>query len=135
MAKRCVMTASRSFFPLTGFFILLLAAVALFLFLVSPTPTPSIWMPPNEHAVEKHGADAGAALQWIQGLSREKKEFCKYECPDGRTRYACGMKGGNWAVVVYEGVRLITSFITDDQAYIKGSITDPCSNGWNYSHP
>ena len=82
----------------------------------------------TEHALAH--PDAREAYEWTQ----HHGAFCRYECPDGRTRFVCPMAGNRWAVVVL-GVtqRLITAFKTD-QDYARG-IIDQCRNPWRMAHP
>jgi len=84
----------------------------------------------NQHAVQKHSIDAQAALNHVAWNSA----FCKWECPDGRTRWACSMGGGKWAIVVKEGNVLITAFTSTSQDYVKG-ITAGCKNRYRPMHP
>lgn len=88
----------------------------------------------NDHAIQKHGQQAVNAWQYIDSLAI--KDFCKWECPDQRTRYVCNIKGSNdWAVAVLEDGHLITSFVTN-QEYAKGVIDSAgCGNPWRLSHP
>jgi hypothetical protein len=82
----------------------------------------------TEHALEH--ADARAAWEWVGNHGA----YCRYDCPDGRTRFVCGMPDGRWAVVVL-GVtqKLITAF-TSDQDYAR-DIIDGCRNPWRFVHP
>lgn len=82
----------------------------------------------TEHALAH--ADAREAYGWVE----QHGQYCKFDCPDGRTRFVCGMSNNRWAVVVV-GVagRLVTAF-TADQAYARG-IIDECRNPWRMSHP
>jgi hypothetical protein len=88
-------------------------------------------LPPlSAHALE-HGEDAQAAWNWVRRHGRT----CRWDCPDGRTRYVCGMPKNIWAIVVVEGGDLVTAF-TGDQDYAKGA-TEGCRNGYWYgaAHP
>lgn len=86
-------------------------------------------LPPlTDHALEHQ--DAQQAWNWVQHNGR----FCRWQCPDGRTRFACNMRGSDrWAMVVLEGDALITAFITN-QGYAVESIAG-CTNPWRLSHP
>ena len=53
----------------------------------------------NNHAFEKHGTDATKAQVHIA----TNGDNCRYNCPDGRIRYACQMDDGAWALMVTEG--------------------------------
>jgi len=111
--------------------LVMLFAVLMLVLLVSlpgvTVPLPKL-PPLTEHAL-KHD-DAAIARDWVNRHGR----FCRYTCPDGRTRYACGMPGNQWAIVVLDAAGdLITAF-TADQDYAKG-ITDTCHNPWRMAHP
>jgi hypothetical protein len=84
----------------------------------------------KNHSDAKHGDDARAARLWIAGHGRH----CKWECPDGRTRYACRMDDGKWALMVLEGMVEVTAFVTGSQDYVQAFIAG-CENPWHYSHP
>jgi hypothetical protein len=88
----------------------------------------------NDHAREKHGQEANKAWNYINSLP--VRDYCKWTCPDQRTRYVCNVRGSNdWAVAVLEGGVLITSFIAN-QEYARGVIdTLGCKNPWRMSHP
>ena len=62
----------------------------------------------NNHAWEKHGTDATTAEAWIY----QNGNNCRYDCPDGRIRYACEMDNGKWALMVTEDGQMITAFFT-----------------------
>jgi len=85
----------------------------------------------GSHAVEKHWDQAVEARQWI---SKHGGPFNRYDCPDGRTRVIVPMNGNRWAVMVVESGIEVTSFITEDQGYVKGMI-DPCKQWMNFAHP
>jgi hypothetical protein len=91
----------------------------------------------NDHAVNKHGA---AALTAWEHISRSaKSNFCKWKCPDGRTRYLCWIRGvDEWAfAAVNEDGSLATSFLTT-QKYARKIIKDAgCTNPFHYgnAHP
>lgn len=112
----------------------LLLALAYFAILMlqtadSPASLDIFWEP-RPHADQRHGADAETARQVVQ----EKGEYCRWDCPDGRTRYVCPADKHQFAVVVLEGLTEITAFITGDQAYVQNIIA-PCKNPWRLSHP
>jgi len=87
----------------------------------------------NHHAVERHGAQAGQAWQYINGL--DHAEHCRWSCSDGRDRYACAMGDGQWAIAVVEAGQLVTSFVAG-QDYAKSIVDRPgCTNPYHYSHP
>jgi len=92
-------------------------------------PPEEVMLPElTEHAALH--ADAQASLDGV----RHHGAYCRYDCPDGRTRFVCGMADGRWAVVVLGGTqRLITAF-TADQDYARG-IIDGCRNPWRFVHP
>lgn len=125
------MIATRNSFNFGFLFVAgVLALMLLALLTQVPVRQPVQPWSPNRHAEERHGlAEAEEARQWVQSNG----QFCRWQCPDGRDRFACGMPGGRWAVVVLEGTAEVTAFITDDHGYIR-SIIDPCSNPWRYSH-
>jgi hypothetical protein len=88
----------------------------------------------DDHADVKHGSDAQAARDWI---ASNGGPGCKWECPDGRTRYVCRTDTGRWAIVVINTVTRVevTAFMTDSQDYIQGCIAGG-DNPWHYgSHP
>lgn len=111
--------------------LLFLGLVLLGLWMAIPQGMPtdrSVSLPDlTPHALEHE--DAREAWTWVRwhGL------FCKWSCPDGRTRFVCGMRNGRWAIVIKEGQRLVTAY-TADQSYAIGLI-DGCSNPWQFSHP
>lgn len=86
-------------------------------------------LPPlTDHALEHE--DARQAWTGVQHNGR----FCRWQCPDGRTRFACSMRGtSRWAMVVLEGDRLVTAFTTN-HTYAVESISG-CRNPWRFSHP
>lgn len=88
----------------------------------------------NDHAVERHGQKATSAWEYVLSLGPANL-FCRYQCPDGRTRYICPMESGHWTMVVLEDGYLITSFVVN-QSYAKGEI-DKCKNRYHYrnAHP
>jgi hypothetical protein len=62
---------------------------------------------------------------------------CKWDCSDGRTRYACfHSKVQGWAFAVVEAGVTITAFFTD-QDYAVGHTRDfpGCSNPFHGAHP
>ena len=62
-------------------------------------------------------------------------KFCKYECPDGRTRYICGTPDGGWAIAVVDKLVTITAYMTN-QKYARKLIDESgCSNPYRYNHP
>jgi len=131
------MTADLDYSGMSQFLLAMLLAglVGLvFIGLIGPALTPRT--SPNidlGHADRKHGQDAQIARDWVQ----RHGEYCRWECPDGRTRYVCPMKGeysGHWAIVVMEGVVEITAFLTDSQEYVR-RVIEPCHNPWRLSHP
>jgi hypothetical protein len=83
----------------------------------------------HSHSDIKHGQDAHAARAWIAGHG----DNCKWDCPDGRTRYACRMSGNRWALGVYENGAEVTAFITDSQGYVQ-AFTAGCKNPMRYEH-
>lgn len=86
-------------------------------------PLPTL----SAHALRHE--DAALAWEWVQGHG----QFCRWECPDGRTRWACGMPGDRWAIVVVESERLITAFTTNHDYAL--SVIEGCYNPWRYAHP
>jgi len=112
-----------------------LAAVVLFGSLIGHVPgravmpAEQVFLPElTEHAALH--ADAQASLDWVHNHGA----YCRYDCPDARTRFVCGMPNGRWAVVVLSATeKLITAFTTD-QEYARG-IIDGCNNPWRYVHP
>jgi hypothetical protein len=90
---------------------------------------PPVELPPlTAHALEH----PDSRLAWDH--VRRNGAYCRYDCPDGRTRYVCGMPDHSWAVVVLSAAdRLITAFTTD-QEYARG-IIDGCQNPWRFVHP
>jgi hypothetical protein len=118
------MNAPQSTPRVLGALLVLLAVLAL----AASMTLPAL----NHHAVENHGSDASTARQHVQSLG-DKARYCRWECPDGRTRYACGMPGGKWAVLIMAGDAIITAFTTNDRDYVLGMI-DPCTNHWRYTH-
>lgn len=92
-------------------------------------PPEQVFLPElTEHALVH--ADSKVAHEWVG----HHGAYCRYDCPDARTRYVCGMPDGRWAVVVLSATeKLITAFTTD-QDYARG-IIDGCSNPWRYVHP
>lgn len=94
-------------------------------------PLPAL----NDHAVNKHGAAAVTAWEHINRSA--KSDFCKWKCPDGRTRYLCWIRSLNeWAfAAINEDGSLATSFLTT-QRYARKIIDEAgCKNPWHYSHP
>lgn len=94
-------------------------------------------LPPlNGHARQRHQENAERAYQYVQALTPEQADHCKWSCTDGRDRYVCGMPGGEWAIVVLDGANLVTAFVTD-QDYAKKIIDDwgDSCNHWHYAHP
>ena len=83
------------------------------------------------HAAQRHGNDAAIAREWI---STHAEAYHRWDCPDGRTRVVVPYDGHRWAVMVVLGSVEITSFLTDDQAYVTRMI-DPCKPGVGYAHP
>jgi len=109
-----------------------LAALAVGRMLPTGMPaTPQLVQPLPEltaHALEHE--DSRVARDWVQRHGR----FCRWECPDGRTRFACPMaEAGRFAVVVLGRSGLITAFTTN-QDYALGAI-EGCRNPWRYAHP
>lgn len=124
----------------SGFGCILLVAIlgaVLFGFLslmgssLTSAPLPAL----NDHARDKHGAAAITAWEYIN--SSPKSNFCKWTCPDGRTRYLCWIsKLNEWAfAAVNTDGTLATSFLTT-QRYAKKIIDEAgCTNPWRLSHP
>ena len=92
-------------------------------------PPEGVMLPElTEHALEH--ADARAAWEWVGNNGA----YCRYDCPDGRTRYVCGMPNGRWAVVVLGATQKLITAFTADQDYARG-IIDGCRNPWRFVHP
>ena len=85
----------------------------------------------GKHAVEKHGNDAVLVRQWV---ANNAQPWHRWDCPDGRTRVVVPYDGHRWAVMVVLGSVEITSFLTDDQAYVTRML-DPCKPSVGYAHP
>ena len=121
------------------FLLLLLGVSAVLGLLLLASATPTVTLPQGPPAVVEElppltahalrHEDAQEAFDWVSKHGR----YCRYQCPDGRTRYVCGMSDHRWAVVVVEAARLVTAFTTD-QDYAKG-IVDTCHNPWRMAHP
>lgn len=75
---------------------------------------------PHCHAALKHGVKAIIAMQAVAAFGGPG-----HDCPDGRTRWGLHLGPQTWAVVVREGERLITAFLTDDGSYVQRML-DPC---------
>ena len=99
--------------------------LALLLAVVAVVALPAL----TEHAL-RH-ADARDAWDWVA----RNGDYCKYNCPDGRTRWVCGMagRGQRWAIVVIQAERLITAFVAD-QDYAR-TVIDGCYAEWRFLHP
>lgn len=81
----------------------------------------------STHAIERHGQQAITAHEAIQtGGTR-------HDCNDGRTRLVAKV-GKMWAVEVWDGDTLITSFLTPSQSYIN-SLLEDCGDGHLWAHP
>ena len=90
---------------------------------------PPVELPPlTEHAL-RH-ADAKAAWNHV----RQHGTYCRYDCPDGRTRYVCGMPDHAWAIVVISARNTLITAFTSDQEYAR-DIIDACRNPWRFVHP
>lgn len=83
------------------------------------------------HANQRHGDDAVVVRQWV---STHAEPYHRWDCPDGRTRIVVPYDGHRWAVMVVLGEVEITSFLTDDQAYVTRML-DPCKPGVPFAHP
>ena len=95
-------------------------------------PQPSKALDTSLPALTAHAlrhADAKEAWDHVQRHGR----FCKWSCPDGRTRYVCRMPGNRWAIVVLAARELVTAF-TGDHDYAR-DVIDGCSNPWRMAHP
>jgi len=118
--------------------VLMMAAVLVGLMMLSSLPRVPAGMPTSTAvdlpALGAHAllhSDAKMAWDWV----RQKGVFCKWDCRDGRDRYVCPMRGGRFAVVVADAVRVVTAFTTN-QSYAKDVTDDPrCSNPWRLKHP
>jgi hypothetical protein len=95
-------------------------------------------LPPlNGHAVDRH---AGQAVRAWKHVKNNGGPGDRWDCPDGRIRWVCGLTDkegkakGLFAVVVIAATGgLITAFICN-QSYAK-SITDQGKNPWKLNHP
>lgn len=77
---------------------------------------------------------ADSAEVW-EYLNSANTRGCKWDCPDGRTRYFCKMPGGKWAFAVVEGAATVTAFFTS-QEYGVGATRDAgCKNGMHPAGP
>ena len=80
---------------------------------------------PGSHAGAKHGTEALQAIRTVNG-----SRFCRWDCNDGRQRYVCRGAENMFAIVVMEGARVVTAFMST-QMYATGITTDPgCKNPW-----
>ena len=110
-----------------------LFAVAFVLILVLATGYGLVLCADNltkNHADIKHGQDALAVRAWIAGHG----DYCRWECPDGRTRFVCDMGRGKWAIQVLEDDIEVTAFICSSQGCAL-SIIEGCTNPWHMAHP
>jgi len=126
-------TRASNFIPVAMIGFLFLVVLTFGLNQLSPLELPSPSIPkwkPLPHAEERHGADANIAREIVQQRGR----FCKFNCTDGFERYVCKGPGGSWAVVVMQGLKEITAFMTTDGKYTSG-IIDSCKPEWNVAHP
>jgi len=81
----------------------------------------------SDHAIERHGQQAITAHQAVQSGGQ------RHDCNDGRTRFVAKV-GKMWAVEVWDGATLITSFLTPSQSYIQVMLED-CGDGHLWAHP
>ena len=88
----------------------------------------------SDHATKKHGAEAINAYDYVNNMPGYRRRFCRHNCPDGRTRYVCNIKGtSDFAIVVVEAERVITSFVSS-QDYAVHVLEDQCG-GSRFAHP
>lgn len=74
----------------------------------------------SQHAIERHGQDAIVAADWVSNNGQN----CCYPCADGRTRCACRMPDGKFAVAVLEGDFIVTAFLSRSPNYIQNMLRD-----------
>lgn len=113
------------------FTLIFFVGILLLAFVILMSGLPAL----NDHAVERHESAAVDAWGYINSLP--SKDFCKWQCNDGRTRYMCNVRGtDNWAVAVVEDGQLITAFLAT-QHYARGIIEGAgCNaNPLHYNHP
>lgn len=98
------------------------------------TPTWPLWLlalvlasTVCAHAVERHGVEAVTAHQAVQNGGN------RHQCRDGRTRYVARV-GKLWAVEVWQGETMITSFLTPSQDYVNAMLWDCYGKNW-WAHP
>jgi len=128
VATRCTSKGLQTLLLLLGVFLLLFG-----LSLVGPY-LGDVQL--GQHAVERHGADADVARDWIEHNAGPQH---RYDCPDGRVRVVVAMGRAAWAVMVLDPIgpgewAEVTAFTSADQGYIRGLI-DPCSQWMNFAHP
>lgn len=93
---------------------------------VETIPAHPAWQPaseaapfqPSQHALEKHGQDAVLAAEAVS-----RSHGCCFLCQDGRIRCACRMADGRFAVAVFEGRAMVTSFISRSENYIRNMLS------------
>lgn len=91
-------------------------------------------IPDTHHAVQKHGGDARAAVDYIRNLGNEALK-CRYDCPDGTIHFVCRLPGlTKWAIAIYKSTQLITAWITDRQSSALRYM-DGCRPYFNFAHP
>ena len=84
---------------------------------------------PASHAGAKHGSEAYEAINTVN-----KSRYCRWDCTDGRERYVCAGNNNLWAIVVTEGAKVITAFMST-QEYAHNVTERPgCSNPWRLAH-
>lgn len=88
--------------------------------------------PLSEHASVKH-PEALVVHMW---LSTHDTRGCRWDCSDGRTRYACQDKSGQWLFAVEDAASIITAFFADQSYIVAHTRDDPgCRNDWWMAHP
>ncbi len=102
--------------------------VALVVVLLAVAAPPLL---PNEHAVQRHGADAALACSYVNLYGGPEH---RWQCPDGNVVNAVPMQDGRWALVITIEGRTRTAFVTRRLRTVQKAI-EGCWNPYRYTHP
>ena len=83
-----------------------------------------------------HAAKHIESQQIWDWLNTNDIRFCRWDCDDGRTRYACWLPGNKLAMAVEDATNIITAFFTNEEYAHANIIDNPrCHRFMNGAHP